>query len=103
MATYVWEGRTATGEIRKGEMDASNDQEVMNRLRDAGIGSQVHYMPLHLQPYYQQRYGEQSLPGAEAYYRRALSLPLHAGMTQADVARVVSALETAFEIQPATA
>ena len=33
MATYVWEGRTATGEIRKGEMDASSDQEVMNRLR----------------------------------------------------------------------
>ncbi|MEO1269058.1 MAG: type II secretion system F family protein, partial [Myxococcota bacterium] len=33
MATYVWEGRTATGEIRKGEMSASSDQEVMNRLR----------------------------------------------------------------------
>ena len=33
MATFMWEGRTATGEIRKGQMDAANDQEVMNRLR----------------------------------------------------------------------
>jgi UDP-4-amino-4,6-dideoxy-N-acetyl-beta-L-altrosamine transaminase len=65
---------------------------VVRRLAERGIGSQVHYMPLHLHPYYRARYGNQSFPGAEAYYERALSLPLFAAMTEADVDRVVSAL-----------
>ncbi len=49
---------------------------LMNALRERGIGSQVHYLPLHLQPYYRERYGETALPGAERYYAGALSLPL---------------------------
>ena len=65
---------------------------VMNWLRDRGIGSQVHYLPVHMQPYYRRRYGEQSLPGAESYYRQALSLPLFPAMTDADVDRVCDAL-----------
>lgn len=65
---------------------------VMRGLRDAGVGSQVHYIPVHLQPYYQQRYGAQSLPGAERYYARSLSLPLFAGMQDSDVDRVVETL-----------
>jgi dTDP-4-amino-4,6-dideoxygalactose transaminase len=65
---------------------------VMNRLRERGIGTQVHYIPVHLQPYYRQRYGMVSLPGADAYYARCLSLPLFAEMTEADVERVVAAL-----------
>ena len=69
---------------------------VMRRLRAAGIGAQVHYLPLHLQPYYQNRYGAQSLPGAERYYARALTLPLFAGMTAADVERVVEALRASL-------
>ncbi len=70
---------------------------VMRRLADAGIGSQVHYMPLHLHPYYRERHGAQRLAGAEAYYARALSLPLHPGMEDADVDRVVAALGAALE------
>jgi dTDP-4-amino-4,6-dideoxygalactose transaminase len=66
--------------------------EVMRRLQAAGVGTQVHYIPVHHQPYYRQRYGEISLPGADAYYARQLSLPLHAGMEDADVDRVVEAL-----------
>jgi len=65
---------------------------LMRGLRAAGIGSQVHYLPLHLQPYYRRRYGPLSLPGAEAYYAAALSLPLHPGMADEDMARVVDAL-----------
>ncbi|MFN4088539.1 MAG: aminotransferase class I/II-fold pyridoxal phosphate-dependent enzyme [Alphaproteobacteria bacterium] len=65
---------------------------VMRRLRDRGIGSQVHYVPVHMQPYYRARYGTLRLPGAEAYYARCLSLPLFPGMAAADVERVVSAL-----------
>ena len=65
---------------------------VMNKLRDAGIGTQVHYLPVHRQPYYRRCYGEISLPGADAYYDSILSLPLHAAMTDDDVQRVVTAL-----------
>lgn len=65
---------------------------VMRRLAERGIGSQVHYMPLHLHPYYRERYGALSLPGAEGYYARALSLPLFPAMADADVDRVVGAL-----------
>jgi dTDP-4-amino-4,6-dideoxygalactose transaminase len=52
----------------------------------------VHYIPVHRQPYYRELYGEQPLPGADAYYARALSLPLFPEMTDADVDRVVAAL-----------
>ena len=65
----------------------------MKRLRDRGIGTQVHYLPVHLQPYYRKRYGVLSLPGATAYYESILSLPLFATMIDADVDRVVDALE----------
>jgi len=68
---------------------------VMARLRDAGIATMVHYLPLHLQPYYR-REGQADLPGAVAYYRRALTLPLFPAMADADVTRVVDALATAL-------
>jgi UDP-4-amino-4,6-dideoxy-N-acetyl-beta-L-altrosamine transaminase len=68
--------------------------EAMNRLRAQGIGTQVHYIPVHRQPYYRARYGELSLPGSDAYYARCLSLPLFPAMTDADVARVTHALST---------
>ena len=64
----------------------------MRALHAEGIGTQVHYFPVHRQPYYAKRYGEMHLPGAERYYARALSLPLFAAMTDADAARVAEAL-----------
>jgi UDP-4-amino-4,6-dideoxy-N-acetyl-beta-L-altrosamine transaminase len=66
--------------------------EVMRALQARGVGTQVHYIPLHRQPYFHKRYGEISLPGAEAYYERALSLPLFASMTEDDVDYVVASL-----------
>jgi len=68
---------------------------VMARLRDAGIATMVHYLPLHLQPYYRRDDGP-DLPGALAYYRRALTLPLFPAMADDDVARVVDTLATAL-------
>ncbi|MGI9426393.1 MAG: UDP-4-amino-4,6-dideoxy-N-acetyl-beta-L-altrosamine transaminase [Hyphomicrobiaceae bacterium] len=65
---------------------------VMNELRDRQIGTQVHYIPVHLQPYYRARNPDLDLPGAEAYYRRCLSLPFFATMERSDVSRVVDAL-----------
>lgn len=69
---------------------------VMRALAAQGIGSQVHYLPLHLQPYYRRLCGPLALPGAEAYYRACLSLPLFPAMTEEDVARVATALGTAM-------
>jgi len=66
---------------------------LMRALTKDGIGTQVHYMPLYRHPYYAARYGAQVLPGAEAYYARTLSLPLHAGMSERDVKRVVGLLK----------
>ncbi|CAN5281148.1 UDP-4-amino-4,6-dideoxy-N-acetyl-beta-L-altrosamine transaminase [soil metagenome] len=66
--------------------------EVMRRLAAQGIGTQVHYIPVHRQPYFVGRYGVQSLPGADAFYARTLSLPLFPAMDDADPARVAAAL-----------
>jgi UDP-4-amino-4,6-dideoxy-N-acetyl-beta-L-altrosamine transaminase len=65
---------------------------VVERLRDHGVGTQVHYIPVHRQPYYAERYGALELPGAEGWYDRCLSLPLYPGMADEDVGRVVGAL-----------
>lgn len=66
--------------------------KVMRELLAAGIGTQVHYFPVHLQPYYQHLYGHRTLPGAETYYARCLSLPLFPAMLDSDVDRVVETL-----------
>ncbi|MEX0803123.1 MAG: UDP-4-amino-4,6-dideoxy-N-acetyl-beta-L-altrosamine transaminase [Candidatus Binatia bacterium] len=71
--------------------------EVMRRLQSAGIGTQVHYIPVHRQPYYRRRYADVSLPGADAYYARTLSLPLYVGMEDRDVDRVMEALASIVE------
>lgn len=71
-------------------------QRVMARLRAAGIGSQVHYIPLHHQPFWAPRHDGTVLAGAEAYYARCLSLPLFIGMEDRDVGRVAAALAAAF-------
>ena len=67
---------------------------VIDGLRARGIGSQVHYLPVPWQPYYRDRYGAGEYPGAAAYYRRILSLPLYPAMTIGDVDRVLDALDT---------
>ena len=66
---------------------------LMRAMAAEGLGTQVHYIPVHRQPYYRRLYGPQTLPGADAYYARCLSLPLHPGMRDDDPARVVAALE----------
>jgi UDP-4-amino-4,6-dideoxy-N-acetyl-beta-L-altrosamine transaminase len=70
--------------------------QVMAALQTRGVGSQVHYIPVHRQPYYAERYGALQLPGAEAWYARCLSLPLYPAMDDGDVARVGAALKEAL-------
>lgn len=65
---------------------------LMRALAKDGIGTQVHYVPVHRQPYYVRRFGAMNLPGADRYYARCLSLPLFASMDENDAARVTDAL-----------
>jgi UDP-4-amino-4,6-dideoxy-N-acetyl-beta-L-altrosamine transaminase len=69
---------------------------VVEALKARGIGSQVHYIPVHRQPYYQARYGALGLPGADAWYDRCLTLPLYPTMADGDVDRVVEGLAAAL-------
>jgi dTDP-4-amino-4,6-dideoxygalactose transaminase len=73
-------------------------RQVVDGLRERGVGSQVHYIPVHRQPYYRARYGELHLPGAEAWYDRCLSLPLYPGMAESDVGKVAGALRDVLSI-----
>ncbi|RJR40123.1 MAG: UDP-4-amino-4,6-dideoxy-N-acetyl-beta-L-altrosamine transaminase [Desulfobacteraceae bacterium] len=68
--------------------------ELMEALRQRGIQTQVHYIPVYSQPYYRLRLqAEQaSSPHAEDYYKRCLSLPLYPGMTDIEVRRVADTL-----------
>ena len=66
---------------------------VFEALRNAQIGVNLHYIPVHLQPYYQQlgfQWGD--FPNAEQYYREAISIPLYYGLTEADQDRVIQTL-----------
>ena len=69
----------------------------MTRLREAGVGTQVHYIPVYRHPYYAQRYGVDpaDYPEAEHYYRRCLSLPIFPDMTDEDVEHVVTTVREA--------
>ena len=71
---------------------------VVEALKARGVGSQVHYIPVHRQPYYQSRYGALDLPGADAWYARCLTLPLYPTMADGDVDRVVEALAKSLSL-----
>ena len=66
----------------------------IERLFDAGIGCSVHYIPLHLHPYWRDRYALRpaQFPHSQAAYERSFSLPIHTRMTDADVQRVIEAV-----------
>lgn len=72
-----------------------NDRRVVfDALRQAGIGVNVHYIPVHTQPYYQDlgfKWGD--FPEAETYYRRAISLPMFPGLTDSEFEFVVETLK----------
>lgn len=71
---------------------------LIERLFEAGIGCSVHYIPLHLQPYWRDRYGLEASRFAHSQhaYERLVSLPIYTRMSDADVARVVAAVRQAL-------
>jgi UDP-4-amino-4,6-dideoxy-N-acetyl-beta-L-altrosamine transaminase len=69
-------------------------RRFMEALLAEGVGTQVHYIPVHRQPYYREHCGDETLPGAEAYYSRCLSLPMFPSLTDEDVGHVAQALRS---------
>ena len=72
---------------------------LIEQLFAAGIGCSVHYIPLHLQPYWRDRYGlrPEAFPHSQHAFERMLSLPLYTRMMEADVHRVADALRAALK------
>lgn len=72
---------------------------IMESLREKGIGSQVHYIPVHTQPWYKKTYGynKGDCPVAESYYQKTLSLPLYPRMTNLDVERVIEVVKSVLK------
>lgn len=72
--------------------------QLIEQLFADGIGVSVHYIPLHLHPYWRDRYGlkPEQFPHSQLAYERMVSLPLYTRMTDADVDRVVASVRKAF-------
>ena len=79
--------------IRLEDKDANLHRRIFEGLRASGIGVQLHYAPVHLQPYYRKLgFQEGNYPEAEAYAASAISLPLYPGLQNSDQQRVVNSL-----------
>lgn len=74
-------------------------KEIFETIQKQNIGVNVHYIPVHLLPYYQQLgYEKGSLPKAEKLYEEIISLPLFPAMTEQDVDNVIKTVKRAIEI-----
>lgn len=79
------------------ELIPRSQREVFETLRKRGILVNLHYIPVHTQPYYRALgFRPESCPEAEKYYREAISLPLYAGLDEVDQDRVVAELREAL-------
>jgi len=75
----------------------SNRRSVFEALRSHGIGVNVHYIPVHTQPYYREMgFTDGQFPQAEQYYAEAISLPMYPLLTDAEQDQVVAALSSAL-------
>lgn len=77
------------------QLDAidSSHKQVFERMRAAGIGVNLHYIPIYRQPYYaKDGYDPNDFPEAERYYKEAISLPMYPGLTEAQQKEVVKSL-----------
>ncbi len=79
------------------ELERHDRAEMYDRLRELGVGSAVHYIPVHLQPYYRDLgFKPGDFPNAERYYERAITLPMYPMMTDGDIAMVVGSMRVAL-------
>ena len=79
--------------IKLKEVSAAKHRKMFKQLRDKKIGVQLHYSPVHLQPYYRNLgFREGQFPAAEAYAKSAMSIPLYPGLTEEQQIRVAEIL-----------
>ena len=85
--------------IRLQQTTPTQHRQVFEGLRAAGIGVQLHYTPVHLQPYYRKiGFEEGDFPVAEAYATSAVSLPLFPGLTENEQVRVFTSLGECLQV-----
>lgn len=77
--------------------EGSRRRQVFETMRDRGIGVNVHYIPVHTQPYFRSMgFALGDFPQAERYYAEAISLPLYPGLSEADQNHVIDSLREAL-------
>ncbi|MCG6202439.1 UDP-4-amino-4,6-dideoxy-N-acetyl-beta-L-altrosamine transaminase [Psychromonas antarctica] len=73
---------------------ASSHQQIFNALREAGIGVNLHYIPVHMQPYYQALgFHLGNFPNSESYYSQAISIPLYPMLSQVEQNHIIDTLK----------
>lgn len=79
-------------------VSADRRRQVFNQLRERGFGVNVHYIPVHLQPYYR-RFGfrEGDFPAAEQHYHEAISLPLYPSLKESEQDQIITALREVLQ------
>lgn len=84
--------------VRLPEPNPVRHRQVFEALRTGGVGVNLHYIPVHLQPYYSaQGFALGDFPHSEDYYQRAISLPLHPNLSEAQQDEVVRTLADALK------
>ncbi len=85
--------------LRPEKLGISRD-EFISSLKEKGIGTSVHFIPLHLHPYYQEKFGYRvgDFPSAEAEYRRYLSLPLFPSMSDEQIEYVIASVQKCVDV-----
>ena len=79
------------------ERVAISHREVFERLRSADIGVNLHYIPIHTQPYFKKLgFKSGDFPEAERYYEEAITIPLFPGMSEAQQDEVIDRLGRAL-------
>ena len=75
------------------QLKHANRKKVFDAMRAANIGVHVHYIPVYWHPYYQDLGYERGLcPIAEAWYEKALTLPIHPGLTDENITFIIKSL-----------
>jgi dTDP-4-amino-4,6-dideoxygalactose transaminase len=72
------------------QLKITRDQFI-EALKEKGIGTSVHFIPLHLHPFYREAFGyvPEGFPNATQAYQRIISLPIYPGMADRDISRVI--------------
>jgi dTDP-4-amino-4,6-dideoxygalactose transaminase len=84
--------------IRISGANAAKRNKIMNRIRERRIDAQVYYpRPIHLMTFYRSRYGSTRLPRTETAARQVISLPVHPGLSEKDLYRIVVAVKAAIK------